>query len=84
MKICKVDQPTCIASLFKQGYFLYLCTPVHHLPPQLTVCDFQVASGGNELTECLVTCFKGFARIMPYAKRIKMDLRHYRMLVPIF
>ena len=51
--ICKVDQTTCTASLLKQGYFLYLCTPVHHLLPQLTVCKFQLASGGNKLISYL-------------------------------
>ena len=49
VKICKVHQTTCTARLLKQGYFLYLCTPVHHLIPQLTVCEFQMASVGNEL-----------------------------------
>ena len=51
VKICKVDQTTCTAKLLKQGYFLYLCTPVYHLLPQLTVYEFQIASGGNELRE---------------------------------
>ena len=51
VKICKINQTRCTASLAKQGYFLYLCTSVHPLLPQLTVCEFQMASGGYELNE---------------------------------
>ena len=63
---CKLIKTRIFPVKLKQGYFLYLCTPVQHLLPQLSVCDFQMTSGGNELIKQLPLQFSKFKGIQSW------------------